>query len=112
MKDFLKFTLATVTGIILSSIVLFIIYFLSGGQAIGGGDVKLMAAAGLILGWKLIILAFILACILGSVIHLIRMKVSGAKHMLAMGQYLSLGIFIAALWGNGMIDWYVNILCR
>ncbi len=99
-------------GMICVSIVLFIIYFLSGGQAIGGGDVKLMAAAGLILGWKLIILAFILACILGSVIHLIRMKVSGAKHMLAMGPYLSLGIFIAALWGNGMIDWYVNILCR
>ena len=99
-------------GMVCVSLVLFIIYFLSGGQAIGGGDVKLMAAAGLILGWKLIILAFLLACILGSVIHLIRMRVSGAKHMLAMGPYLSLGIFIAALWGNGMIDWYVNILCR
>ncbi|MBU5478533.1 prepilin peptidase [Eubacterium sp. MSJ-13] len=99
-------------GMVCVSLVLFIIYFLSGGQAIGGGDVKLMAAAGLILGWKLIILAFLLACILGSVIHLIRMKVSGAKHILAMGPYLSLGIFIAALWGNGMIDWYVNILCR
>lgn len=98
-------------GMVCVSLVLFIIYFLSGGRAIGGGDVKLMAAAGLILGWKLTILAFILACILGSVIHLIRMKVSGAEHMLAMGPYLSLGIFIAALWGDRMIDWYVNILC-
>ena len=71
-----------------------------------------MASAGLILGWQLVILAFILACVLGSVIHLIRMKISKAKHMLAMGPYLSIGIFIAALWGNKMIDWYVNILCH
>ena len=40
------------------------------------------------------------------------MKISKAKHMLAMGPYLSIGIFIAALWGNKMIDWYVNILCH
>lgn len=98
-------------GAVCVSLFLFVLWFLSGGKAIGGGDVKLMAAAGLILGWKLTILAFIIACVLGSVIHIIRMKVSGAEHMLAMGPYLSMGIFIAALWGNKMVDWYLNILC-
>ena len=33
-----------------------------------------------------------LGCIIGSVIHLIRIRVSGAGHMLAMGPYLSAGI--------------------
>lgn len=87
-----------------------ILFLASGGRAIGGGDVKLMAACGLILGWRLIILAFLLGCILGSVIHLIRIRVSGAGHMLAMGPYLSAGIFLAALWGDSWIGWYLGIL--
>lgn len=96
-------------GAVCVSLILFIIWFLSSGKAIGGGDVKLMVSAGLILGWKLAITAFIIACVLGSVLHLIRMKVSKAEHMLAMGPYLSMGIFIAALWGNKMVDWYLSL---
>ena len=52
---------------------------------------------------------FVMGCIAGSVVHLFRMKVCGAGRMLALGPYLSVGIFIAALWGNGMIDWYLGL---
>ena len=52
----------------------------------------------------------VLACILGSVIHLIRMKVSKKNNLLAMGPYLSLGIFIAALWGNHFWNWYMSLM--
>lgn len=77
------------------------------GRAIGGGDVKLMAVCGLLLGWKLIILAFIAGCVFGSVIHSIRMKVCKAGRMLAMGPYLSAGILLAVLWGEQWINWYL-----
>lgn len=87
-----------------------ILYLASSGRAIGGGDIKLMAACGLILGWKQIILAFILGCILGSIIHLIRMKRSGQSHVLALGPYLSMGIFLSALWGNTWITGYLSLL--
>ena len=87
-----------------------ILFLVSGGSAIGGGDVKLMASCGLILGWKLIILAFLLGCIIGSVVHVIRIKISGAGRVLAMGPYLSVGIFLAALWGNTWISWYIGLL--
>jgi leader peptidase (prepilin peptidase)/N-methyltransferase len=96
-------------GFLCISILLEVILLLSRGRAIGGGDVKLMAAAGLLLGWKRIILAFLLGCILGSVIHLLRMKISGADRVLAMGPYLSAGIAIAALWGTQMLNWYLNL---
>ena len=99
-----------VIGFFAVSAILEIILLVSGGRAIGGGDVKLMAAAGLLLGWKLIILAFFIGCILGSVIHIIRMKVSQAEHVLAMGPYLSAGVLIAALWGNQFINWYFGFL--
>ena len=95
-------------GLLAVSGFLWLLYQLSGGTAIGGGDVKLMGAAGLLLGWKLAIVAFLFGCILGSVIHVIRMKVSGAESKLAMGPYLSAGIFIAVLWGRQFLDWYLG----
>ena len=97
-------------GFFAVSSVIFLIWLVSRGRAIGDGDYKLMAACGLLLGWKLIILAFFLGCILGSVFHILRMKVSGAEHVLAMGPYLSLGVMISALWGQSMIHWYLGIL--
>ena len=97
-------------GMICVSVLLGILYLLTGGRAIGGGDIKLMFACGLILGWKLILLAFFLGCIIGSVVHIIRMYVKKAGLMLAMGPYLSSGIFLAALWGNACIKWYLSLL--
>lgn len=97
-------------GMICVSGLLGILYLVTGGGAIGGGDIKLMFACGLILGWKLILLAFFLGCIIGSVVHIIRMTAKKAGRMLAMGPYLSVGILLAALWGNTWINWYLSLL--
>lgn len=97
-------------GLVAVSLVLYIIYRVSNGAAIGGGDVRLMAATGLLLGWKRNILAFLLGCIIGSVIHIARMKISKADHVLAMGPYLAVGVALAALWGSEMISWYLGML--
>jgi leader peptidase (prepilin peptidase)/N-methyltransferase len=97
-------------GAVAVSGVLLLVLVLSGGRAIGGGDVKLMAACGLFLGWKLIVFSFFLACFLGAVIHLIRMKWFGAGRQLAMGPYLSAGVFLAMLFGQTLIDWYIGLL--
>ena len=99
-----------VIGFFAVSVVLYLMYVISKGAAIGGGDVKLMAVCGLFVGWKLIIFAFLLGCIVGSVVHIIRMKLSGESHVLAMGPYLSIGVFVAALWGNQILTWYLEIL--
>ena len=96
-------------GFFAVSTVLYIIYVLTKGRGIGGGDIKLMAASGLLLGWKCNILAFLLGCIIGSVIHLLRMRFTKAERVLAMGPYLSIGIYISALWGTRLIDWYVSL---
>ncbi len=101
-----------VIGLICVSGVLFLIYWISHGRALGGGDVKLMAVCGLLLGWRLIIIGFVAGCIIGSVIHLIRMKISGEGHVLAMGPYLSVGVMIAALWGEQFINWYLKYLMQ
>ena len=86
-----------------------ILFTLSNGNWIGGGDATLMMAAGLVVGWKKIIVAFFLACILGAVIHSIRMKVSDEDHVLALGPYLAMGIYIVMIWGDKLINWYCDI---
>lgn len=95
-----------IIGFFAVSIPLAIIYYASKGRAIGGGDVKLMAVAGLFLGWKLALVALIAGCLYGSVIHIIRMKVSGEGKQLAMGPYLSAGIVTALWFGQYIVEWY------
>ena len=99
-----------VIGFFAISTVLYLINIFSKGRAIGGGDVKLMAAAGLVIGWQNIILALILGSVTGSVIHIIRMKVSGENNRLAFGPYLAVGILISALFGNQIISLYLSYL--
>ena len=86
-----------------------IIYWITKGRGIGGGDIKLMAAAGLLLGWQNILLALMIGSIAGSVIHLTLMKVQGKDRVLAFGPYLAFGIFISMLYGNNLITWYLSM---
>lgn len=102
--------LSYVIGLVSVSVVLLIIFLVTNGRGIGGGDVKLMAATGLLLGWKLNVIGFIFGCILGSVIHIIRMKVSKEGHVLAMGPYLSMGIMLSLFFGGQLISWYFGLL--
>ncbi len=99
-----------IAGFLAISVPLELIVLASRGRALGGGDVKLMAAAGLLLGWKNILLALVIGCILGSIIHVARMKITHTGHMLALGPYLAAGIYISALWGDGLVRLYLDML--
>ena len=74
----------------------------------GGGDIKLMATVGLLLGWQKILLGMVLGSLLGSVIHLVLMKVTGKERMLAFGPYLAAASFIAMCYGQQLIDLYIR----
>lgn len=99
-----------VIGLFLVSGFLYIIYLVTHGRGIGGGDVKLMAVCGLLIGWQLILIGFVAGCIIGSVVHLLRMKLSGEGRVLAMGPYLSVGVMFAVLWGETFLVWYTSYL--
>lgn len=79
-------------------------------DGMGGGDIKLMAAAGLLLGGTKIFLAMLLGCVLAVVIHTIRMVVSKEDHRLAFGPYLAAGVLLSAVFGDAVIDWYLGLL--
>ena len=95
-------------GLVSISLVFLLLWFITGGGGIGMGDVKLVGAAGLYLGWPRMLLAVIIGSVGGAVIHLIRMHF-GAGKKLAFGPYLSAGIWIAALFGTQIITWYLSL---
>lgn len=101
---------ALVLGAVSVSGFLLVLLVLSGGRAVGGGDVKLMVGVGLFLGFRLTVLAFFLGCVVGSVIHLLRMRFAHASRDLALGPYLSAGAVAALLWGDALLGWYLGLL--
>lgn len=90
------------------SLLFLLLWFITHGNGLGMGDVKLMAAAGLLLGWPRILLAMILGSVSGAIIHTIRMR-RGAGRKLAFGPYLSAGIWVAALFGERLIGAYLGL---
>lgn len=99
-----------IIGFFVVSAFLYVLFVLTKGRGMGGGDIKLMAAAGLILGWKPIILALVLACIIGSLIHLSLMFFLKKERVLAFGPYLATGIVIAIIYGEDLIKMYINYI--
>ncbi|MBO5387422.1 MAG: prepilin peptidase [Lachnospiraceae bacterium] len=98
-----------VIGLFAVSGFLFLLHLITKGRGIGGGDIKLMAATGLLLGWQLNIIGFLIGCILGSIIHLTLMAIKKADRVLAFGPYLSMGVFIAMIWGEQLVSWYLSM---
>ncbi|MEM1502313.1 prepilin peptidase [Domibacillus sp. 8LH] len=77
---------------------------------IGGGDIKLFALLGFILGFKLILLAFFLACFFGAVISLILLffGIIKRKEPVPFAPFISMGTLLAYFKGNIFIDWYLS----
>lgn len=81
-------------------------------DAIGGGDIKLMAMAGLILGWKLIIPAYFIGIVVGAVISIVLLA-SGKKKRgdeIPFGPFLCFGIAVSMFFGSEIIKWYIGML--
>lgn len=97
-------------GALIVSIPLAILSITTG--AMGFGDVKLMAAAGFLLGYKAVLVAFIIGVVLGGVYSLVlilRKKASG-KTAIPFGPFLCFGIFIAYLVGQPLFNWYIHLI--
>jgi len=96
-------------GFFIISIPFYIIAVLTDG--IGGGDIKLIAIGGLLLGYKATLVAFFIAVILGSIlaIYLMIVKKSDRKTQIAFGPFLCIGILIAFLFSDTIIQAYLNI---
>ncbi|MCI8597917.1 MAG: prepilin peptidase [Lachnospiraceae bacterium] len=80
--------------------------------AFGGGDIKLMAASGFLLGWRAVLVAMFLGLLAGGIyaIWLLSRKKLKGKDQIAFGPFLSFGLGVALFYGDRIADWYLSIL--
>jgi leader peptidase (prepilin peptidase)/N-methyltransferase len=90
---------------------LFILIALISRGGMGWGDVKLATLLGLVTGFPLVFIALLLAIIFGGLVAivLLMLKIRGRKEPIPFGPFLSLSIIVTMLWGNNILDWYLNL---
>jgi len=79
--------------------------------AFGGGDIKLMAACGFLLGWQLTLLAFFIALLIGGSIAVFLLtsgKRKRGQHMV-FGPAICAGTVTALFYGNEIIRFYLSL---
>jgi len=86
------------------------IYFLARG-GMGQGDVKLAGLVGLINGWPMVLLGVLLAMLSGGLVGIIFLAagLKGKKDPIPFGPFLVGGSFVALLWGQNLLDFYLKL---
>lgn len=89
----------------------YIYYLLTKQEGMGGGDIKLLAWIGALLGWKAIPFVIMSSAIIGSVVGLImaRKQNSGLKTVIPFGPYLALGAILYLFGGETIALWYIEL---
>ena len=81
-------------------------------EAMGGGDVKLMAMIGIYLGWwPHIPITLIAASLLGSIVgvSLILVRRKEMESAIPFGPFLAIGALLSLLYGEKLWAWYRNL---
>ncbi|EKO3557413.1 prepilin peptidase [Vibrio metschnikovii] len=105
-----------VIGAIAGYLCLWSIYWLfkllTGKEGMGYGDFKLLAALGAWLGWQLLPLIVLLSSLVGLVFGLIQLRLQkqGINKAFPFGPYLAIAGWLAMLWGDKLIAWYLHSL--
>lgn len=100
-------------GVVIASGIFFVLYYLSKGEWIGGGDVKLGIVLGLLTGGPLpaLLLIFLASCFgtLASLPLLLQKKL-GRTSVIPFGPFLMLATAVIVLFGQKITDWLMDLI--
>lgn len=80
-------------------------------EGMGGGDIKLLAWIGAVLGWTAVPFVILVASVLGSILGLVLSVKSraGLKAVIPFGPYLAFAAILYLLGGEALSLWYVSL---
>ncbi|MDB5083456.1 MAG: tfpP [Bacilli bacterium] len=95
-----------------SGAILITVIILASRGGMGEGDIRLNALIGLLLGWKLMLVSFVLACTQGSLLggYLMLRKRATRKTAIPFGPYLAVAALITFFWADPLLFWYNRFL--
>jgi len=79
-------------------------------EALGGGDIKMMAMVGAVMGWKAVLLTTFTGSLAGAVIGIVHMvrKGEGRQTKIPFGPFLALGAVVTLFYGQEILSWYLG----
>jgi leader peptidase (prepilin peptidase)/N-methyltransferase len=85
---------------------------ITGKEGMGHGDFKLLAVFGAWMGWQLLPLLILMASAVGAVIGISLMvfKNHAREQAIPFGPYLAIAGWICLLWGEGIWQWYLDLV--
>ena len=110
------------------SVIIILLERLFKRDLMGGGDLKLLAVVGLILGWQLLLIVIASASVLSCLVEISRERAHKNKikkqeekddtviieeegpHLFAFGPYLALCSIIVYCFGINLIEWWLGLL--
>jgi leader peptidase (prepilin peptidase) / N-methyltransferase len=78
-------------------------------EAMGCGDIKMMAMVGAFVGWKGVLLTIFLGSLLGTLIFL-PLRLMGKNILVPFGIFLAAGAAVTFVFGDAIVAWYVSYL--
>ncbi|XMB66503.1 A24 family peptidase [Mycoplasmatota bacterium zrk1] len=78
-------------------------------EVLGGGDIKLYAIIGLVLGVKLTFLSVFFASVFGLIFGLIAQKINKETLYIPFVPFITVGVFIAYFYGDSLLEYYINL---
>lgn len=105
-----------ILGILIGGGSLFLVawlyHLLTRKEGMGGGDIKLLAMMGAIVGWKGVLFTIFVASAIGTLAGMLIIIKSGKTMKLAVpfGPFLAIGGIAYILIGPQLIAWYFNLL--
>lgn len=107
---------AAIAGALAGYLSLWSVYHLfrliTGKDGMGYGDFKLLAALGAWLGWTMLPLIILMSAVVGAVtgVLMIAFKQHERSVPIPFGPYLAAAGWIAMLWGEQIVNWYLDYM--
>ena len=85
---------------------------LTGKEGMGYGDFKLLAIVGAVVGWIKLPMVILLSSAVGAVVGISLMIAGKANRssQIPFGPYIAIAGWIAMVWGDGILNWYLGAL--
>lgn len=98
---------SSIVGAIGAFAVLLLINVITRG-GMGGGDIKLFSVLGIILGWELTFITFMLACFSGSIYGLVVILSGKLKRQnpIPFGPFIAIGGLVSSFYSENLLELY------
>jgi len=101
-----------IIGIAIPVLFFGVLHFGSRGRWLGGGDIRIGALMGALLGYPMVLTGLFFGYLFGSVYSLVGLafKKFGRQTQIPFAPFLLLGTYVSMFWGQAIVDWYFALL--